>query len=251
MAAELTIAEKLQKLWDLQQVDSRLDEIQILRGELPMEVADLEDEIAGLDTRIKKLKGSVKDAEADIHKLQAISKDAEANIKRYQKQMDDVKNNREYEALGKEIELAKLDIQLSEKKMKDAKAIHDQRKDTLTVAEAKFTAKEKDLVVKKAELQNIIDKTEKDEEKLRKHSDKARVGIDDRILKGYDKIRKTYRNGLAVVPVERDSCGGCYNRVPPQVKLEIGLHKKIMACDHCGRILADVSVTHIEEAMAA
>lgn len=247
MAAELTIAEKLQKLWDVQQVDSRLDEISILKGELPMEVADLEDEIEGLDTRIKKLKASVKESEADIARLNAVAKDADSNIKRYQKQMDEVKNNREYEALSKEIELAKLDIQLSEKKMKEAKVIHDQKKETLTIAESKFAAKQKDLDTKKQELQSIIEKTEKDEEKLRKQSDKARVGIDERLIKAYDKIRKTYRNGLAVVPVERDACGGCFNRVPPQVKLEIGLHKKIMACDHCGRILADSSITRVEE----
>jgi uncharacterized protein len=246
MAAELTIAEKLKLVWDLQQVDSQMDEIQILRGELPMEVSDLEDEIAGLDTRIKKLKVGVKESEADMAKLQALAKDADTNIKRYQKQLDEVKNNREYEALQKEIELAKLDIQLAEKKLRESKAQHDQKKETLDIAEAKFTAKEKDLEVKKNELKGIIEKTEKEEEKLKKQSDKARNGIDLRLLKAYDKIRKTYRNGLSVVTVERNSCGGCFNSVPPQVRLEVGLHKKVIACEHCGRILVDNSIAHPE-----
>jgi uncharacterized protein len=246
MAAELTIAEKLKLVWDLQQVDSQMDEIQILRGELPMEVSDLEDEIAGLDTRIKKLKVGVKESDADMAKLTGLAKDADTNIKRYQKQLDEVKNNREYEALQKEIELAKLDIQLAEKKSREAKAQHDQKKETLDIAEAKFTAKEKDLEVKKNELKSIIEKTEKEEEKLKKQSDKARNGIDPRLLKAYDKIRKTYRNGLSVVTVERNSCGGCFNSVPPQVRLEVGLHKKVIACEHCGRILVDNTIAHPE-----
>jgi uncharacterized protein len=246
MAAELTIAEKLKLVWDLQQVDSQMDEIQILRGELPMEVSDLEDEIAGLDTRIKKLKVAVKESETDMTRLSGLAKDAEANIKRYQKQLDEVKNNREYEALQKEIELAKLDIQLAEKKLREAKVQFDQKKETLDIAESKFIAKEKDLEVKKNELKGIIEKTEKEEEKLKKQSDKARNGIDARLLKAYDKIRKTYRNGLSVVTVERNSCGGCFNSVPPQVRLEVGLHKKVIACEHCGRILVDNTIAHPE-----
>jgi uncharacterized protein len=246
MAAELTIAEKLKLVWDLQQVDSQMDEIQILRGELPMEVSDLEDEIAGLDTRIKKLKVAVKESDTDMNRLTGLAKDAETNIKRYQKQLDEVKNNREYEALQKEIELAKLDIQLAEKKLREAKVQYDQKKETLDIAEAKFIAKEKDLEVKKNELKGIIEKHEKEEEKLKKQSDKARNGIDARLLKAYDKIRKTYRNGLSVVAVERNSCGGCFNSVPPQVRLEVGLHKKVIACEHCGRILVDNTIAHPE-----
>jgi hypothetical protein len=246
MAVEASIAEKLQKLWNLQQIDSQLDEIQILKGELPMEVADLEDEVAGLDTRIKKMKAALKEHEQEISKMQTSAKEADANIKRYQKQLDDVKNNREYEALQKEIELAKLDIQLSEKKVREAKGGLEGKKESLTIAEAKFEAKQKDLDGKKVELQGIIEKTEQEETRLRNHSEKARHGIEDRLLNAYDKTRRTYRNGLAVVTVERNSCGGCFNNVPPQVQLEIGLHKKIIACEHCGRILVDQSIVGAE-----
>lgn len=246
MAIEASVAEKLRMLWNLQQVDSQLDEIQILKGELPMEVSDLEDEIAGLETRIKKLKASVKESEQDIARMQTSAKDADSNIKKYQKQLDEVKNNREYEALQKEIELAKLDIQLAEKRIREAKAQLDTKKDTLSVSEAKFEAKEKDLEAKRVELQEIIEKTEQEENRLRAQSEKARSGIEERLLKAYDKTRRTYRNGLSVVTVERNSCGGCFNNVPPQVQLEIGQHKKIIACEHCGRILVDHSIAHAE-----
>jgi len=242
--AELSIAEKLQKLWNLQQVDSQLDEIKILKGELPMEVADLEDELAGLDTRIKRLKATVKEAEGEVSRLQAFGKDTEANLKKYQKQIEEVKNNREYEALQREIDNAKLDIELAAKKTKEAKAVLDQKKESLTLAEAKFTARQQDLDTKKQELNGIIEKTNQEEAKLKAHSDQARVGIEDRLLKAYDKTRTTYRNGLAVVTVDRDACGGCFNRIPPQVQLEVCLHKKIIACEHCGRILVDQSIVN-------
>lgn len=246
MTVEASITEKLKKMWDLQQVDSQLDEIQILKGELPMEVADLEDEIAGLETRSKKLRAGVKEGDQEIARFQTAAKDAEANIKKYQKQLEEVKNNREYEALQKEIELAHLDIQLSEKKVRDAKGKLDAQKESLTIAEAKLDAKQKDLDAKKVELQGIIEKTEAEENRLRTQSVKAREGIEDRLLNAYDKTRRTYRNGLAVVTVERNSCGGCFNHVPPQVQLEIGMHKKIIACEHCGRILVDQSIAHPE-----
>ncbi len=244
MSVEATITEKLQKFWNLQQIDSQLDEIQILKGELPMEVADLEDEIAGLETRCKKLSAAVKEVEAEMAQMQSTAKEAEANIKKYQKQLEEVKNNREYEALTKEIELAQLDIQLSEKKSRDAKVKLDAQKDSLAIAEAKQAAKQKDLDAKKVELQGIIEKTEAEENKLRNKSTKGRQGIEERLLNAYDKTRRTYRNGLAVVTVERNSCGGCFNNVPPQVQLEIGLHKKIIACEHCGRILVDQSIAN-------
>lgn len=246
MPVETTVAEKLTRLWSLQQIDSQIDELQILKGELPMEVADLEDEVAGLDTRIKKLKTALKESEQDIAKMQTAAKEADANIKRYQKQLEEVKNNREYEALQKEIELAKLDIQLSEKRVREAKGALDGKKETQVIAEAKFEAKQKELDAKRVELQGIIEKTEHEESKLRTLSDKARQGIEARLLGAYDKTRRTYRNGIAVATVERNSCGGCFNRVPPQVKLEIGLHKRVLACEHCGRILVDHTIAHPE-----
>ncbi|MCB0529606.1 MAG: hypothetical protein H6565_03835 [Lewinellaceae bacterium] len=251
MSVEASVAEKLKALWNLQQIDSQLDEIQILKGELPMEVSDLEDEIAGLDTRIKKLKAILKESEQEIAKLQANAKEADTNIKRYQKQLDEVRNDREYKALQNEIDLAKLDIQLAEKKVREAKAGLDTKKDGLAVAEAKLETKQKELDAKKVELQSIIEKTEQEETRLRNQSDKARKGIEDRLLNAYDKTRRTYRNGLSVVTVERNSCGGCFNHVPPQVQLEIGLHKKIIACEHCGRILVDHSIAYPETAVEA
>jgi hypothetical protein len=240
--SELTISEKLHKMWNLQQVDSQLDEIKILKGELPMEVADLEDELAGLDTRIKRLKATVKEADQEVVRIQTFSKDTDANLKRYQKQIEEVKNNREFEALQREIDNAKLDIELASKKVKEAKLILEQKKETLTIAEAKFASRQKDLDTKKVELNGIIEKTDKEEARLRSLSEQAREGIDARLLKAYDRTRTTYRNGLAVVTVDRDACGGCFNRIPPQIQLEVCLHKKIIACEHCGRVLVDQSI---------
>jgi uncharacterized protein len=249
--AELSIAEKLEKLWRLQQVDSQLDEIQILRGELPMEVADLEDELIGLDTRIKKLKAAVKEAEQEVSRLNANTKEVDANVKKYQKQLEEVRNDREYEALQKEIEMGKLDIQLADKKVKEAKGVVEAKRDSLNIAEAKFAARQQDLDAKKAELNSIIEKTEKDEVKLRSQSEGARHGVEDRLLKAYDRTRSTYRNGLAVVTIERNSCGGCFNSIPPQVRLEVGLFKKILVCEHCGRILVDHSIAYPQAAVEA
>ena len=242
--SELSITEKLRKLWLLQQIDSQLDEIKILKGELPIEVADLEDELAGLDTRIKRLKANVKEAEQEVARIQSFSKDTEANLKKYQKQIEEVKNNREYEALQREIDNAKLDIELAAKKTREAKAILDQKKESLTIAEAKFAARQQDLEAKKQELNGIIEKTDKEEARLKGLSDQAREGIDARLMKAYDRTRTTYRNGLAVVTVDRNACGGCFNRIPPQVQLEVCLHKKIIACEHCGRVLVDQSIVN-------
>ena len=247
MAVESSVAEKLQKLWDLQQIDAQLDEIQVLKGELPMEVADLEDEIAGLETRVNKGKNAIKDVEGDISMAQSKAKEAENNIKKYQKQLDEVKNNREYEALQKEIELASLDVKLAEKRVKEMRGKIDGMKANLDITEAKLAGKRKDLETKNVELQGIIENTEKEEKKLTTQSEKCRKGIEERLIKAYDKTRTTYRNGLAVVPILRASCGGCFNNVPPQVKLEVGLHQNIVACEHCGRILVDTSITKMEE----
>lgn len=251
MAVEASIADKLTMLWNLQLNDSQLDEIQILKGELPMEVSDLEDEVAGLDTRIKKMKAVLKEGEQEISKMQVSSKEADVNIKKYQKQLDEVKNNREYEALQKEIELAKLDIQLSDKRVREAKGGLDGKKESLAIAEAKFEAKQKELDAKKIELQSVVEKTESEEKRLRKQSDKLREGIEARLINAYDKTRRTYRNGIAVATVERNSCGGCFNNVPPQVHLEIGLHKRVIACEHCGRILVDQSIVSPESMVEA
>ncbi len=244
-AKDLSVAEKLRNLSNLQLIDSEIDEIEILKGELPMEVKDLEDDIAGLETRISRLEKNLSDLEGEISRHQNNIKESEALIERYTRQLDNVKNNREYEALTKEQEMQKLEIQLSDKKIKEARYDLTQKEELLTQTKERTEIKQKDLETKKVELAKIIEKTEKEEVKLRKESEKARKVIEDRLLKAYDKIRKTYRNGLAVVQVERDSCGGCYNKIPPQLQLEIGLRKKIIVCEHCGRVLVDDDILEV------
>ena len=245
--AEQTVAEKLKQLYELQLIDSEIDEISVLRGELPMEVNDLEDEIIGLQTRVNKLSGNVEDLEAEVARHSANIKESEALIEKYTKQMDNVKNNREYDALQKELELQRLEIQLSEKKTRETKAFIFTKQETLKAAEERLGQKKKDLEVKKVELEKIIVKSEKQEISLKKKSEKAKKKVDERLLKAYIKIRQSYRNGLSVVTVSRDSCGGCFNQIPPQVQLEIGMRKKIIACEHCGRVLVDGNILVKEE----
>ncbi len=247
---DVTVADKLHKLYELQTIDSNLDDIQVLKGELPMEVSDLEDEIAGLQTRINRLQTNVDEIEGQITRLDGVMKDANTSIEKYQRQMDSVKNNREYEALQKEIELQTLDIQLSEKRQEELRMTLEAKQATLGIAKERIEGRQSDLERKQVELEKIVAKTEKEERKLRKLSDGARKNIEDRLLKAYDKIRRSYRNGLAVVGVERQSCGGCFNQVPPQTRLEIGMHKKILACEHCGRILIDEEVMNPTPAAA-
>lgn len=245
------VSDKLRQVYQLQLIDSKIDKIQVLKGELPIEVSDLEDEIVGLETRISKLKEKIADIDHDISSHNANIKESTLLIERYEKQLDDVKNNREYEALTKEIEMQNLEIQLSEKKIKDATLSKETRDTTLAEANEKLAGKQENLSVKKVELEKIIQKTDAEEKKLRKSSDKARADIDERILKSYDRIRSRYRNGLAVVTVKRDSCGGCFNRIPPQLQIEIGLYKNLMACEHCGRILVDDVIAEELEAAVA
>ncbi len=252
---ELSVEEKLRSLYELQLIDSQTDELEILKGELPMEVRDLEDEIVGLDTRFRRLQESVEDLEDELSRYESNITESKGLIERYTKQSENVKNNREYEALMKELEMQKLDIQLSEKKIREATVARDAKAETLKTTEDRLNAKKADLDRKKVELKSIQEKTEKEEEKLKKKSDKARKKIEERLLKAYTKIRTNYRNGLAVVTIRRDACGGCFNKVPPQLHLEIAMHKKVIACEHCGRILVDTTlmdapVVHAEVAAA-
>lgn len=240
--AELTVAEKLKNMFELQLIDSQIDEIQILKGELPIEVSDLEDDIAGLETRIKRLENQVNDLEDEVSKHMANINEANTLIERYEKQMDNVKNNREYDALTKEIEMQRLEIQLSNKKIKGTREEVMKKDETLKATQDRLASKQADLKTKKVELEQIIEKTDKDEKKLSALSGAAREKVEDRLIRAYDKIRTSYRNGLAVVTVERDACGGCFNQIPPQMQLEIAQRKKIIACEHCGRILVDDSL---------
>lgn len=238
-AKELTIKEKLGQLYKLQGIDSKLDEIKIMKGELPMEVSDLEDEIAGMTTKSNKLASQIGDMDHDLSNHNANIKESEALILRYQQQLDNVKNNREFDALNKELGMQKLEIQLSEKKIRELTAARTLKAETLSGVNENIASRSKNLAAKQSELSNIIEKTDKEEEKLVKESEKARKDIDQRLLKSYDKIRKSYRNGLAVATLTRESCGGCFNKIPPQIQIEIGVMKNIIACEHCGRILID------------
>lgn len=243
---ELTVAQKLKNLYDLQAIDSKIDQISVLKGELPIEVSDLEDEIVGLETRVAKLTGSADEQKEIISKHDANIKEAEALIKKYDKQLKSVKNNREYDALTKELEMQKLEIQLSEKRSREATANIDSKKDALDSTKEKLKSTKKNLDEKKVELSKILEKTEKEEASLKRKSEKAKKVIEDRLLKGYEKIRESYRNGLAVVHVARRACGGCFNQIPPQLQLEITQRKKIIVCEHCGRVLVDDDIENVK-----
>lgn len=237
--AEITIAEKLSELFRLQHIDTQIDRIRIQRGELPLEVQDLEDEVAGLSTRVEKLKSEVAELEAQVSDKQNLIKDAKAQIKKYEGQQGKVRNNREYDSLTKEIEFQNLEIQLAEKRIKEFKAQIEAKKAVVEENQAKLDERTKDLEIKRKELDDIIAETEKEEKELLKKSEVAAKNIEERLLRAYHRIRSGARNGLAVVPVERGSCGGCFNAIPPQRQLDISSHKKIIVCEHCGRILVD------------
>lgn len=247
--SELTVEDRLRALYELQLIDSEKDEIEVLKGELPVEVSDLEDEIVGLDKRMQKLADQLKEIEEVISNYNAKIKESEALIERYTAQLDEVKNNREFEALTKEIELQKLEIELSQKRIGEAQVKVKAKKETMAAAEETIESRKKDLEVKRDELKSIIANTDKQEKKLDKESNAARKKIDARLLVTYDKVRKAYRNGIAVATVERDSCGGCFNRIPSQKQIEIGMRKKIIACEHCGRVLVDEGIL-TEEAIS-
>lgn len=251
MAQEITVAEQLKQLYELQLIDSKIDEIEILKGELPIEVSDLEDDIAGLEIRIGKLRNTIKELQSNISKQQANIQEAESLIERYKQQLDNVKNNREFEALTKELDLQKLDIQLAEKRIRQAQTDIQTKEETLSATEEKFHKKKNDLELKKVELQDIISKTETEENALRQKSDAAKAGIEQRLIKAYEKIRASYRNNLAVVTIQRDACGGCFNKIPPQLQLEISMRKKVIACEYCGRILVDDHILQPHEEQTA
>ena len=237
---ESTVAQKLEALLKLQQIDSELDNLKKVRGDLPEEVRDLEDEIAGYKTRIEKQAGKIKDFEKNISDNKSSIKEAEKLIKKYEDQQANVRNNREYDAITKEMELQQLDIEIFEKKIRELGYSIDKVKNEVTITEEKLADREKDLINKKEELNSIISESEEEEKKLAKKSDDVKKGVEERLLYSYDRLRNNLRNGLAVVKVARNACGGCFNTVPPQRQAEIKDKKKIIICEHCGRILADV-----------
>ncbi|WP_412466738.1 zinc ribbon domain-containing protein [Pedobacter sp. KLB.chiD] len=241
---EQTVEQKLKALYELQNIHTKIDKIRQVRGELPMEVADLEDDVLGLETRIAKIKGELDDLEDSIVTRKNTIKDAQAAIKRYDSQLKEVKNNREYDALTKEIEIQGLDIQVSEKKIKEHGFEIASKTEIYEAAKAELDGRKKDLEAKKAELDVITAETEKEEQDLQKKADQAEPQIEERLLVAYKRLRKNAVNGLAVVTIDRDSCSGCFNQIPPQRQLDIRQRKKIIVCEHCGRILVDEALTH-------
>lgn len=238
---EKTVAQKLEALKNLQSIDSQLDEIKKVRGALPDEVADLEDEIAGYETRVDKFKNELGELEGNISDHKTQIKNSEALIKKYEEQQMNVRNNREYDAITKEMELQNLEIQISEKRIKEAFAKIEAKKEEIERTEGELSERQKDLETKKSELQVLTKESEADEKKLLSERDKAAKDIEERLSVSYAKLRTNARNGLAVVPVSRGACGGCFNVVPPQRQADIRDGKKIIVCEHCGRILAGVT----------
>lgn len=236
---ELSVEEKLQHLYELQRIDTEIDKIKTLRGELPLEVQDLEDELAGLETRLENLRNEISESDKSVAtKKQEIAKSEEL-IKKYSEQLDNVRNNREYDALTKEVEFQKLEIELQQKRIREAQKTKAEKEVNLEISSKQYEEKRADLDAKKAELDDIVAETHKDEEALIKKSEQLAANIEGRLLTAYKRIRSNARNGLAVVTVDRDACGGCFNKIPPQRQLDIRSRKKIIVCEYCGRILID------------
>jgi len=248
---EYSVEEKLKAMYELQTVDSSIDNIKRLRGELPLEVQDLEDEVAGLETRMKNFEDEVKELETSISNKKNEIKESESLIEKYKKQQNNVRNNREYESLSKEIEFQSLEIELREKHIKEFQSKIEQRQQDIDAAKKELDERKQDLQNKKDELDSIVAETQKDEEELKKRSDEIKSVIEDRLVNAYNRIRDNARNGLAVVKVERGACGGCFNKIPPQRQLDIRSRKKIIVCEYCGRILVDSDLSdEIEEKTA-
>jgi len=241
--AEMTVAEKLKALYDLQLVDTAIDKIRILRGELPLEVQDLEDEIEGLQTRVSKYDDDIENLEKSISGKKQEITNAQELIKKYEEQQNNVRNNREYDSLSKEIEFQTLEIELCEKRIREFTAQIDEKKVVIDESTTVLEERKLDLDNKKKELEDIIDETKKEEDVMEKKSAELEAIIEERLTAAYKKIRGNARNGLAVVPVERDACGGCFNKIPPQRQLDIASRKKIIVCEYCGRILVDQKIS--------
>jgi hypothetical protein len=246
--SEISVEERLRALFSLQLVDSEIDKIKTLRGELPLEVQDLEDEIAGLETRLNNLKEEINNLDKAVAKKNNEIVEAQGLIKKYEEQQKNVRNNREFDSLSKEIEYQNLEIELFNKKIREFNFQIDEKKVVISESESTLGDRKLDLDIKKSELDEIISDTQKEEEGLYKKSDKIESVIEERLLAAYKRIRSNARNGLAVVPVQRDACGGCFNQIPPQRQLDIKSRKKIIVCEYCGRILVDdeiISESHL------
>ncbi len=244
--AEMTVEEKLKTLFQLQTALSGIDEKRAIRGELPLEVQDLEDEIAGMNTRLDKIKGEIDDYEHAIAQKKGEIEIADASLAKYKKQLDDVRNNREYDMLTKEIEFQELEIELCNKKIKEAHQKIEERKADLKNIEQVIDERTKDLIQKRAELEEIMQETRETEEALREKAIDLESKIEPRLLTSFKRIRKSVRNGLGIVYVQRDACGGCFAKIPPQRQLDVKMHKKIIVCEYCGRVLIDPELADVK-----
>ena len=243
---ELTVEERLKALYELQTILSKIDRIKIIRGELPLEVQDLEDEIAGLETRIQNYKDEIEELNAGINTQHKAIDEAAALIDKYSQQQSNVRNNREFDFLSKEIEYQHLNIELAEKKINDFTRQIEQKHADVDVAANHLADRQHILEEKKGELNEIVSETKQDEEKLREQAKKLEVKFDDeRLLSAFKRIRKNARNGLGIVYIQRNACGGCFNRIPPQRQMEIKMHKKVIVCEYCGRIMIDPELAGI------
>jgi predicted nucleic acid-binding Zn-ribbon protein len=242
---EITVEEKLKALYELQKAVSKIDEIKILRGELPLEVQDLEDEIIGLNTRMENFETEIAEIISTISTKKIEIDESKIKIAKYKEQQDNVRNNREYDNLSKEIEFQSLEIELSEKRIREYTAgLETKQLDQKTTA-SQLSERKLDLDLKKGELNEIVSETKQEEEKLREHAKEIESLIEPRLVTAFKRIRKNARNGLAVVYVQRDACGGCFNKIPAQRQLDIRLRKKIIVCEYCGRILVDQELAGI------
>lgn len=247
---ELTVEEKLRALYTLQTIDSKTDEIHRLCGELPLEVQDLEDEIEGLNTRIEKTNDEIASLDADIARMKNEILQAKDQIEKYKEQQNDIRNSRQFDSINKEIEFQQLEIDLRDKKIRETNAQLISKKHTLADSQTRHADRTKDLEQKKNELESIVASTQKEEEDLKAKRVEYAQKVEDRLLKAYDRIRSGAKNGLAIVPVWRDACGGCYNKIPPQRQLDVASHQKVIVCEYCGRILIDVNMANeIKESM--
>ncbi|MBQ2322451.1 MAG: hypothetical protein II375_07840 [Bacteroidales bacterium] len=238
-AKELPIEQKLKALYDLQQVSTKIDKIRTMRGELPLEVEDLEDEVEGMHTRVSNLNEDIKKLNTLVVEYKNKIKEAEAQIKKYESQQSTVRNNREFDAISKEIEYQDLDKQFSEKKIREFTAEIHHKQELLDDTKTRIDERSHDLETKKSELDTIVAETRQEEEELEKVAQEISQGIDERSLAAFHRIRSNAHNGLAVVTIQRGACGGCFNHIPPQRQLDIRLHKKLIVCEYCGRILVD------------
>lgn len=243
---EYTVEEKLSTLYELQTLVTEVDKIKTLRGELPLEVQDLEDEIAGLETRLQNYKSEVKEFETAVVEQKNKITDSTASIEKYKGQLDNVRNNREFDNLSKEIEFQGLEIEFSEKKIREFSESAVSKKKEIETLHENLEGRKADLVQKRSELDEIVSETKQEEEKIREKAKSLEATVEPRLLTAFKRIRKGARNGLAVVYIQRDACGGCFNKIPPQKQMDIKLRKKIIVCEYCGRIMIDPELAGIE-----